>query len=985
MLLLGRGARQIEGYTIFPDHENPKQFWYLSGPVSLAQRNDSTVFTLIKYNKKAKDKGAKGGGFVTFEVNLNLPDKIESSIKSKLPDGAVLAPVPFDKGTVKCLALDVDKEQMLGAGSPSLYDDNSAIFSLTLNENQATILEQAYNGSATPIGVIYELEYTAMRPTLDVRLEADLKRVYTEFQARLGASGFAKGFALKGEIQAGFQQLIQEGAIKVDIVTFVDDEDTKQQRETALQLFMDTLLKDWFVPTLNIPKLDEEDKDDLPLNETTKNEDTATNTDENKPIDGVGEDLKDTVDAVEDVAEDVIPQAKLTLRFVRQEEQKKVTYVYRGAQATRKTYFPQGFFSRLLSDVDNKKGIVTADLDDPFFRTISIDVQAPEINYEKYGIQSLHFAAKYPNREIESRVFDKDNNTAQPVEFAMNKNLETSYNYQVQYNFLPDSGWEGERVTYEIPWAPTEDRTQVLLPHEQLDFLDVAVTLERNFYWGNIQEARVFISYKSPNNKWNKEKLLRFTPDSATEQHCKLRLSDRKERKGEDPSYTYYIEYQRSDDSVQKTERVTTKIQGIVVNDLTKKKLPVKFISQLSANERAFIDVSYEDLANDFRWDKSLEIGANNTAPIEIQIPLVNPTLPQFQYTITFLKADGRRLSQTLPLGIYHRSPILVNSGSDLEVNLSPDSINWELVRTVTVNLLYQDLPNNIRKAETKTFNKGDKSAIWKVALANQSLRSYQWQASYYLKDISIGEQGLVRYPELKDTWNTTDESVILIDRYQPKSNKPTVKEGELEVEISPEDIDWDVVRRITVNLSYQDALHNIDASESKTFRQNDDSFIWNIALADKNLRTYQWQATFFMKDASVGEQGKLYYPATKGTWETSTDSVLFLNNYKPKPQQEQELLEVSISAQDLDWAIVNKIQVSLTYQDQENQIEVQKNITLTKNNSLFLWSFPITNVNHKQYQWQANFSLVNQETKTIKAESDSNYIDLDPVLDDLL
>lgn len=882
MLLLGRSAQQIEGITIFPDHENPKQFWYLSGPVSLAQRNGSTVFTLIKYNKKVKDKGAKGGGFVTFEVNLNLPDKIESRIKSKLPDGAVLAPVPFDKGTVKCLALDVDKEQILGASSPSLYDDNSVIFSLTLNENQTTILEQAYNGSATPIGVVYELEYTAMRPSLDVRLEADLQRVYNEFQASLGASGFVEVMFLEGEIEAGFQKLIQEGAIKVDIVTFVDDEDTKQQKETALKLFMDTLLKDWFVPTLTVPKLSEEDKEDLPLDETTNNKDDAAATDEdkNKPIDGIGEDLKDTVDAVEDLTEEVIPQAKLKLRFVRQEERKKVTYIYRGAQATRKTYFPQGFFSRLLSDVENKKGIITADLDDPFFRTIAIDVQAPEINYGKYGIQSLHFAAKYPNREIESRIFDKEHNSAQLVEFAMNKNLDTSYKYQVQYNFLPDSGWEGERVTYEIPWVSTEDRTQVLLPHEQLDFLDIAVTLERNFYWGNIQEARVYISYKSPNNKWNKEKVLRFTPDTDTEQHCKLRLSDREARKGEDPSYTYYIEYQKSDDSAQKTERVTTKVQGIVVNDLTKKKLPVKFVPQLAPNERAFIDVVYEDAANDFRWDKSLEIGAIGSTPVEIEIPLSNPSQPQFQYAITFLKADGRRLSQSFPLGIYHRSPIVINSGSDLEVNVSPDSINWEVVRTVTVNLLYQDSPNNIQKSETKTFNKGDKSFVWKVALANQSLRSYQWRAAFYMKDTSLGEQGLVRYPETKDAWNTTDESVIFLDSYQPKSSKPTVKEGELEVEVSPEDIDWDVVRRVTVNLRYQDAPHNIDASESKTFRQGDDSFIWDITLADKNLRAYQWQATFYMKDASVGEQGKLYYPATKGAWETSTDSVLFLNNY---------------------------------------------------------------------------------------------------------
>lgn len=881
MLLLGRGAQQINGITIYPDHENPQQFWYLSGSVRLSERNNNSVFTLIKYNKKAKDKGAKGGGFVTFEVNIGLSEMQKQRILSQLPADSVLAPVPFDKGTVKCLALDIDKEQILGAASPSLYDENSAIFSLTLNENQTAILEQAYNGNATPIGVVYELEYTAMRPTLDVKLEADLKRVYEELQFGIGGSGFVEGVKLDAAIETGFQNLIQEGAIKIEVFTFTDDEDVKIQKETALKLFMDTLLKDWFVPTLTIPKItDEDDKDDLPLDETTNEKPDGAATAETKPEDGIGEDVKDTVDAAEDIAEEFIPKATLKLRYVKQEEQKKVTYTYRGAQTTSKNYFPQGFFSRLLSDVDNKQGIILADLDDPFFRTINITVQAPQISYEKYGIQSINFAAKYPNREIESHIFDENNNAAQIIEFAMNKNLDTSYKYQVQYNFLPDSGWEGDRVKYEVPWTATEDRTQVLLPHEHIDFLDITATLESNFYWGQIQEARVYLSYKSRTG-WSKQKMLRFIPGAETEQHWKLRLSDRQNRNGEDPSYSYYIEYKMADDSTQKTDQVTTKVPAIVVNDLIKKKLPVKFISQLAANERAFIDIVYEDTENNFRWDKSLEMSANNSTPVELEIPLANPSQQQFQYTITYVKADGRRLSQSFPLGIYHRSPIIVNTGSDLEVNLSPDNINWELVRTVTVNLLYQDPQNNLQKTEAKTFNRGDKSFVWKVVLANQSLRTYQWRAAYYMKDTTIGEQGLVRYPESKDDWNTTDETVIFLDRYQPKSNKPETKEGELEVEVSLEDIDWDVVRRITVNLRYQDPQNNIDESETKTFRSGDDSFIWNITAANKNLKSYQWQATFYMKDSSLGEQGKLYYPQTKGEWVSSTDSVIFISNYQ--------------------------------------------------------------------------------------------------------
>ena len=79
MLLLGSKTLTIDGITVFFDHADPSQFWYLPGPPRLGRRalDQRAAFTFIKYKPAAVAGGARGGGFVTFEVNLRLDPEQE--------------------------------------------------------------------------------------------------------------------------------------------------------------------------------------------------------------------------------------------------------------------------------------------------------------------------------------------------------------------------------------------------------------------------------------------------------------------------------------------------------------------------------------------------------------------------------------------------------------------------------------------------------------------------------------------------------------------------------------------------------------------------------------------------------------------------------------------------------------------------------------------------------------------------------------------
>ncbi|MDF2732492.1 MAG: hypothetical protein K0S92_1125, partial [Desertimonas sp.] len=256
MLQLGTGMQTIEGVTVFPDHASEEDYWYLPAHISIARRpeDDFAYFTFMKFKRTATAEGVEGGGFLMFGVELGLSEDVERAIRSKLPGNPRLSAVPFDSGTVKCVALNLQGpggtvapvgddgsfiavEQILGASVPSLFGKNNAIFSLTLSAEGATLLEAAFAQGATPIGVIYELTFTAMQPALDVKITADFERIYEHFSAGLNANVYYVEIG----IEAGLEELVQNGAIKIEVTNFSTADDKADQEQWAIEFFKQQL------------------------------------------------------------------------------------------------------------------------------------------------------------------------------------------------------------------------------------------------------------------------------------------------------------------------------------------------------------------------------------------------------------------------------------------------------------------------------------------------------------------------------------------------------------------------------------------------------------------------------------------------------------------------------------------------------------------------------------------------------------------------
>ena len=173
--------------------------------------------------------------------------------------------------------------------------------------------------------------------------------------------------------------------------------------------------------------------------------------------------------------------ASLKLKFVRQEERKKLTLRYNRAEAVRRTYAPQGFFGLLLNDLrDKSKYFKEIDLDDPFFREFAVEASVP-IDFEPIGLSSAQVALDYgdpadaQDHKHGDFVFSPVDTGPKTFRVFMNSTRDIDYAVKRQYHFDPQSGWEGDRFSYDIPAERTEDRTLFINPYENIEFLQISV------------------------------------------------------------------------------------------------------------------------------------------------------------------------------------------------------------------------------------------------------------------------------------------------------------------------------------------------------------------------------------------------------------------------------------------------------------------------------------------------------------------------------
>ena len=201
--------------------------------------------------------------------------EIRRELRSRehLTDDPAFSPVLLEDGTVKLMlfgkqsgdpsATDTPDAQFVlkidHHAKPALYGNNQAAFSVQLDQEGVTVLEKAMQGEMSPIGVVYSLEYLALRPAYNVRLSINWERVQKHMEEHFGVNSliFSAG------IDKIVDELVDDRVIVLEADTFVpegDDEEgvTTGRRDQAMNQVREMITDAFFTPSLD-PYQEKED------------------------------------------------------------------------------------------------------------------------------------------------------------------------------------------------------------------------------------------------------------------------------------------------------------------------------------------------------------------------------------------------------------------------------------------------------------------------------------------------------------------------------------------------------------------------------------------------------------------------------------------------------------------------------------------------------------------------------------------------------
>lgn len=283
MLFLKPPFDLIDGIAVFADHADERQFYYLPAMPHLSTVPDPVTGLPVPQLQLLKFRGGAGnGGFLTFEVDLGFDETRLADVASqlrrthRLDDDPILAPALLESGTVELIMLgaawDADGKPLLDEDgqqrfvvrtahprSPALYGQNTAIFSVELDQEGVELVEGSLLSSELlPVGVVYTLDLYALRPAFSVKVVADWDRVQNHLEESFSADVLFSSV----EIDKVVDKLIEDQVVQIDVDSFLPEgEDAGSwigRRDQAINEFKDMVLENFFKPSLE-PVRDEKD------------------------------------------------------------------------------------------------------------------------------------------------------------------------------------------------------------------------------------------------------------------------------------------------------------------------------------------------------------------------------------------------------------------------------------------------------------------------------------------------------------------------------------------------------------------------------------------------------------------------------------------------------------------------------------------------------------------------------------------------------
>ncbi|MDO1446474.1 hypothetical protein Q0590_09455 [Rhodocytophaga aerolata] len=297
MLDLAKPLGTHEGLIFYGDHELTDLVYYFPDEVSLAPQaspdgNPSEFYELFFqiFNEGDIVEGGiddlrkTAGAILSLGVQCSVsPARLEKALQQLKGNGAFPETVsatapPWKDGAVNLLVLDAITsntnslgedafvKSIVGSQKPSLMSgDLKSLFNVRLDRRGTALIQAALDGDTGNVaGVLYDLKYTAIRPAVDLRIWANLGRCYDSIAHQLGVKAeftYYVKFSLGAELNWLTKKLEEDGDLKIELLTQVEDPETMKMIDEMVKDFKESILREIFRPyvnpqTVNVTNLD---------------------------------------------------------------------------------------------------------------------------------------------------------------------------------------------------------------------------------------------------------------------------------------------------------------------------------------------------------------------------------------------------------------------------------------------------------------------------------------------------------------------------------------------------------------------------------------------------------------------------------------------------------------------------------------------------------------------------------------------------------
>jgi hypothetical protein len=734
MLYLGGGVREVnigdnQAIQVFPDFSDPNQFYYLPNvPHIAAMENNVPAIRLLVYREDLDtiDETAQDAvAFLSLDVDIGWPpDVIERAasklrVENELAEKPRLTPIFFSKGSVKLMLLDAATPDasadpaatvptqfvtsIMGAGSPSLYGDNRAIFQASLSKKGAAALSGALDG-VTPIGVVYSLTFAGLQPAFNIKANVNWQKVYDHFSER------EHGDALfyESDIQKSIDSLVENKVIQLDVtVEGIGADAMDADRQAAMDAIRQLIFEKFFEATFE--RVD-------PAGGGTANTivDTLTSIAQTGLTFGVG--------------------YTYTRKEVTVAELRTLDIDWSERKASERTIYPQAHMYNLLKGAGITKDqlITIVDGADDLWKTVPFEIAAAAA-WDADGIAGVTVDIEYKdadsNRTRSMSAFLDKTTTKVVRRDWMDRTSGSSFKYKYEVVFM-DGGVPGPRPKVNSPWIDQNGLVLVVNPSDLYEAVALEVAAIPDFPFTRWPAVQAIVRYRTDDGSFEHYEDGVLTA-AAKSFKTRFRI-DRGVSGVREVQLTYHG---ATGERVEVPWMPMLQDQW-VVDDPHPDALTVRAVVAGDRQNIAnlLVDLLYEDPAAGISESGNFSFDSENiNQPLAWTVNLADPEKRRYQYRMTLVTKAGEFLqtgwistdAPTLPVGeVYVR-------------RLSVEVVTGVLaagVEAVEVALAYDDEINNVHAAQTFRLGANGR-AEWAVPLKDASQRSYRMTTTWIRSD----------------------------------------------------------------------------------------------------------------------------------------------------------------------------------------------------------------------------------------------------------